>query len=172
MLLELLVIGNKLHAGNNVFTCAHGKGGFKSDKREGDGATPLGRFPLRCVLYRPDHIEKPETHLPLIPIALEDGWCDDPESELYNLMIKLPPAQGEREKNAERLWRPDHLYDIVIPIGYNDAPIIPGKGSAIFMHIAKPGYLPTEGCIALALPDMLTLLPLLGAETTIEIREK
>lgn len=162
----LLVIGNQLHAGEHIFTCAIGKGGFKKDKQEGDGATPLGIFPLRECLYRPDRNEAPQTQLLTHAISPNDGWCDDPKSQFYNLPVKTPFNQSH-----EQLWREDHVYDIIIPIGYNDSPIITGKGSAIFMHLAKPDYSPTEGCVALALPDMLKLLPLLGPKTTIEIRE-
>lgn len=163
---KIVVISNKLYAGNHTFTCAHGKGGFKTDKREGDGATPIGSYALRQCLYRPDRNLKLHTSLPLHPIAPDDGWCDDPSSKLYNLPVKIPFNQSH-----EIMWRDDHVYDIVIPLGYNDAPIIAGNGSAIFMHLAKPNYEGTEGCIALALPDMLALLPLLSAQTTIEIKE-
>lgn len=165
MLKTLLVIGNQLHANGKTYPCAFGKGGFKTDKREGDGATPIGTFPLRELLYRPDRHTLPVTALNVTPIAQDDGWCDAPESELYNLPIKIPFDQSH-----EQLWRDDRIYDFIIPLGYNDAPAKAGKGSAIFLHLAKPGYPPTEGCIALALPDMLSLLPYLSAETTIEIR--
>lgn len=164
---RIFVTGNQLHALGKVFTCAFGKGGFKADKREGDGATPVGTFALRELLYRPDRHKEPQTELPVTPIAPEDGWCDDPASELYNLPIKTPFSQSH-----EQLWRDDGLYDFIIPMGYNDHPPEAGKGSAIFMHIAKPNYEPTEGCIALALEDMLQLLPHLSDQTVIEIREK
>jgi len=162
----IAVKGQKLYAGEHIFHCAIGKGGFSSNKHEGDGTTPLGTFLLRECLYRPDRQNPPQTTLHTRPIVVDDGWCDDPKSQFYNLPIKIPFIQSH-----ELLWREDHVYDIIIPIGYNDAPIIAGKGSAIFMHIAKPNYEPTQGCVALSLPDMLTLLPLLGQKTTIEIHE-
>ncbi len=161
----LLVTGNKLHAGDRIFTCAVGKGGFSASKKEGDGATPIGIFPLRECYYRPDRHAAPKTGLPIIAMAADDGWCDAPDSQFYNLPVKTPFNQSH-----EAMWREDNLYDFVIPMGYNDDPIIPGKGSAIFMHIAKPGYEPTEGCVALSLSDMQALLPLLSVRTLIEIR--
>jgi L,D-peptidoglycan transpeptidase YkuD (ErfK/YbiS/YcfS/YnhG family) len=165
MLLNLLVTGNQLHAGQHIFTCAHGKGGFSNDKREGDGATPLGIFPLRQLLYRADRESAPRTALPISAIAPDDGWCDAPEHPHYNVPVKTPFAASH-----EKLWRDEHVYDFIIPLGYNDAPPHPGKGSAIFLHLAKPGYTPTEGCIALSREDFLWLLPQLTPKTRIEIR--
>ena len=163
---HLLVTGTTFHAGEHQFKCAHGKGGFKADKREGDGATPLGIFALRQLLYRADRHQLPDVCLRSTPISPEDGWCDDATSKLYNLPVRLP-----FKPSHEQLWREDHAYDFIIPLGYNDAPPIAGKGSAIFLHLAQANYTPTEGCIALSLADMLTLLPLLGPQTTLEIRE-
>ncbi len=132
--------------------CALGRGGISSDKREGDGATPAGRFALREAFYRADRIERPETRLPLRAIAETDGWCDDPADAAYNRLVGLPyPGRHER------LWREDGLYDLVIVVGYNDDPPVAGRGSAIFIHAAAPGYAPTEGCVALELGDLLAL---------------
>lgn len=133
--------------------CALGRGGIRADKREGDGATPAGLLPLRYVLYRPDRGGPPATRLPVRPIALDDGWCDDPARPEYNRPVKRPFAGRH-----EILWRDDDLYDLVVVLGWNDAPAIPEKGSAIFMHVAKAGYAPTEGCVALARGDLLRLL--------------
>jgi L,D-peptidoglycan transpeptidase YkuD (ErfK/YbiS/YcfS/YnhG family) len=105
--------------------------------------------------------------LPVRPIHESDGWCDDPKSPYYNRLVKRPYAFSH-----ELLWRDDRMYDVVIPMGYNDDPVVAGKGSAIFMHIAKPGYLGTEGCVALALEDMLELLPSLNPQSRIEIRKE
>jgi L,D-peptidoglycan transpeptidase YkuD (ErfK/YbiS/YcfS/YnhG family) len=130
-----------------------GKGGVSDDKREGDGATPEGCYPLRRVYYRPDHLTTPVCSLPKQAIEAADGWCDDPADVAYNRAVRLPyPA------SHEVLWRDDRLYDLLVVIGHNDAPPQPGKGSAIFMHVARPGYLPTEGCVALALADLQALL--------------
>ena len=136
-----------------TFRCALGRTGIRADKREGDGATPVGCFTLRRVLYRPDRMTPPETKLPVSPIDPIDGWCDDPADPAYNQPVHLPhPA------SHEEMWRADGLYDVVVVIGHNDDPIIPGMGSAVFMHVAKPDYEPTAGCVALALPDLLALL--------------
>jgi L,D-peptidoglycan transpeptidase YkuD (ErfK/YbiS/YcfS/YnhG family) len=138
---------------DRVARCAIGRGGVRRDKREGDGATPSGRFPLRGTLYRPDRLTPPPTRLALRALVEADGWCDDPADAAYNRLVRLPhPAR------CERLWRADALYDLVIVVGYNDDPVIPGRGSAIFIHLAAPGYTATEGCVALALPDLLDLL--------------
>jgi L,D-peptidoglycan transpeptidase YkuD (ErfK/YbiS/YcfS/YnhG family) len=135
------------------FRCALGRGGIRADKREGDGATPVGCFTLRRVLYRPDHMAPPQTALPVAAIGPADGWCDDPADPAYNCPVSLPhPA------SHEEMWRQDGLYDVVVVIGHNDDPVMPGLGSAVFMHVAKPDYEPTSGCVALALPDLLALL--------------
>jgi L,D-peptidoglycan transpeptidase YkuD (ErfK/YbiS/YcfS/YnhG family) len=142
--------------------CAIGLGGISSAKREQDGATPAGRFPLRRVLYRPDQLVPPETGLPINSITKSDGWCDDPADPCYNRPVELPyPA------SAERMWRPDRLYDIVVVLGHNDDPVVPGLGSAIFMHLADPDYRATAGCIALSLSDLMTVLRHCGPETEV-----
>jgi L,D-peptidoglycan transpeptidase YkuD (ErfK/YbiS/YcfS/YnhG family) len=143
----------KLDWGAGAVACAIGRGGIGIKGGEGDGITPLGALPIRNVLYRPDRVTKPKTALPLSAIAPDDGWCDAPGDPNYNRPVKLPyPA------STESMWREDHLYDVVVVLGFNDDPIIAGKGSAIFLHVAKPDYSPTEGCVALALPDLLALL--------------
>ncbi|HEY1722624.1 MAG TPA: L,D-transpeptidase family protein [Magnetospirillaceae bacterium] len=142
-----------LFAHGKRFICALGKTGTRPDKREGDGATPEGAWPLRAVFYRADRILPPVTRLPLSPIMREDGWCDDSTHPDYNRRIKLPhPARHEI------LWREDSLYDLILVLGYNDAPVVAGKGSAIFMHVARPGWAPTEGCVALAPMDLRDIL--------------
>lgn len=133
--------------------CALGKGGRTHDKREGDGATPIGRWPLRRVFYRPDRIDTPTTSLSVVKIGESDGWCDDPRDPHYNTLVRLP-----HDGHHEVMWREDHIYDIVVELGYNDNPPVSGRGSAIFMHVARDGYSPTEGCVALALDDLLKLL--------------
>jgi L,D-peptidoglycan transpeptidase YkuD (ErfK/YbiS/YcfS/YnhG family) len=133
--------------------CALGRGGVRGDKREGDGATPDGCLVLRRVLYRPDRQSPPLTRLPVAAIRPEDGWCDDPADPDYNRPVSLPhPARHER------MWRDDAVYDLVLVLGHNDDPPRPGLGSAIFAHLARPGYPPTEGCVALAREDLLRLL--------------
>lgn len=166
---DITVIGNQLQFGGNSYRCAIGKGGFSANKKEGDGCTPLGVFPLRECWYRADRIAAPETGLSTNIIREDDGWCDDPKSRVYNRHVKLPLSGGI---SAERLWHDDHVYDLIIPIGYNDASPVPGKGSAIFLHVAKQDYAPTEGCVALAEKDLLALLVHVHTGTSIEIKEK
>jgi len=151
-------------AGSRTFRCAIGRSGVRDDKTEGDGATPTGRFALRRVIYRPDRLSRPDTGLPAAPITEDQGWCDDPNEPLYNQPIRLPFAGGH-----EILWREDSVYDVIVVLGHNDSPAIPGRGSAIFMHVAAPDYGPTEGCIALALKDLLEVLALCRPGDTITI---
>jgi len=143
-------------AGRSV-RCALGRAGVIAarDKREGDGATPEGQWPIRRLLYRPDRARPPETHFAVHPLTPRDGWCEAPGDPNYNLMVALPCAVS-----VDRLWREDHLYDLVVILGYNDAPVVPGAGSAIFMHLAREGYVPTQGCVALARSDLKALLVL------------
>jgi L,D-peptidoglycan transpeptidase YkuD (ErfK/YbiS/YcfS/YnhG family) len=131
--------------------CAVGKTGVKAaaEKREGDGASPLGVWPIRRVLYRADRVPAPGTALPCTAIEPDDGWCDAPNDPAYNRPVTLPYAAS-----AERLFRDDHVYDIVVVLGHNDDPVIPGAGSAIFWHIAQPDWRGTEGCIAVTLETM------------------
>jgi L,D-peptidoglycan transpeptidase YkuD (ErfK/YbiS/YcfS/YnhG family) len=136
------------------FRCALGRSGRRSDKREGDGATPVGAWPMRRLLYRPDRFAAPpESGLPAAPIARADGWCDAPGDPAYNQPVRLP-----YRASAERLWRRDLVYDLIVVLGHNDAPVVPGHGSAVFLHIARPGYPPTQGCVALARRDLLAVL--------------
>jgi len=142
-----------LTLGENVLRCALGHGGVRTDKTEGDGATPAGQFLCREVLYRPDREQLPITSLPVSAISSDLGWCDDPIDPAYNRRIVLPHSARH-----EQLYRSDHIYDIVVPLGYNDNPAIPNRGSAIFLHIARMDYSPTAGCVAVALPDLLMIL--------------
>lgn len=136
-----------------------------ADKREGDGASPIGRWPARRVFYRPDKRPPPETGLPAIGLKPEDGWSDDPAEPSYNRLVNLP-CRGSHE----RLWREDGLYDLIVELGYNDDPVVAEMGSAIFLHVARGGYAPTEGCIALAEEDLREVLRVLGGGSVIEIR--
>ncbi len=139
--------------------CAIGRDGVSGDKREGDGATPAGRFALRRVFYRADRLTPPKTALPRRALAADDGWCDDPNHADYNRLVRLPHAAGH-----EDLWRDDGVYDVIVELGFNDDPVTPDLGSAIFLHVARHDYEPTEGCVALALDDLLALLEACGPE--------
>jgi L,D-peptidoglycan transpeptidase YkuD (ErfK/YbiS/YcfS/YnhG family) len=154
----------RLSAGALVLPCAIGRGGLTRRKREGDGGTPCGAFALRKLWFRADRVLRPAAGLPLRRTQPRDGWCDAAAHPRYNRPVSLPFAASH-----ERMWRDDHLYDVVIEIGWNDRPAIAGRGSAIFMHLARPGFTPTEGCVALSAKDMRRLLPLIGRRTTIRI---
>lgn len=160
------VKGSLLTFRNRQFRCTIGKGGFAVDKREGDGCTPIGTYALRECWYRPDRLDAPKTGLPVRAIGENDGWCDDPASAEYNRHVKLPYGFSH-----ERLWRDDHAYDVIVPLGYNDDPPLAGRGSAIFMHVERDSYGPTEGCVALGLQDLLGILPELTTGTRIEIAQ-
>lgn len=147
--------------------CALGKGGSvaASEKREGDHKSPLGDWPLRHVFYRPDRQPPPMTELALVPLTPFDGWCDDPRAAaLYNRHLLLPSPWS-----CERLWRDDGVYDFIVVLGHNDAPAVAGLGSAIFLHLKRGDYEGTEGCVALAVDDMLTVLALARAGDILRI---
>jgi L,D-peptidoglycan transpeptidase YkuD (ErfK/YbiS/YcfS/YnhG family) len=172
--------------------CALGRSGATRNKREGDGATPIGSFGLLQLFYRPDKLPRPRTLLPTRTIAPDDGWCDAPQDRAYNTLVKRPyPA------SHEEMWRGDDMYDLVLDIDYNrggafsgrplrpssasrrhPTPTFPqtyasirkGKGSAIFIHVVRPGFTPTAGCVALNKRDLRRLLPHLSPKTRIAIR--
>ncbi len=153
-----------LIAGGKRYRCALGPAGVVTRKTEGDGGTPAGTFPLRRVHYRADRRAAPETGLPVREIGEDDGWCDDPSHAAYNTLVDLPT-----DASHEIMRRDDPIYDVVVEIGYNDDPPIPGQGSAIFMHVARPDYSPTAGCVALAPSDLDGLLKGLDIESRIHI---
>jgi len=133
--------------------CALGQGGVRVDKVEGDGATPAGLLPLRRILYRADRVPPPRCPMPIEPICQTDGWCDDPLDREYNRFVHLP-----YDGRHEELWRLDEVYDVVAVLGWNDRPVVKGRGSAIFLHVARPDYAPTAGCVALGPPDLSRVL--------------
>ena len=143
----------RLEFGGRVFRAALGKAGVSTHKQEGDQATPAGLLSLRRILYRADRVPTPRARLPREPIAENDGWCDDPWDPAYNTLVRLPHAARH-----ERLWRDDHVYDVVAVLGWNDDPVVRHSGSAIFLHVARRDLIPTEGCVALAVEDVMMLL--------------
>lgn len=152
-----------------IYQCAVGRNGVakEGEKREGDGRTPSGTFPLRGLYYRPDRIAREALPARLQPIALSpgDGWCDEPADPQYNRPVRLPYAASHEE-----LWRrQDDLYDLILVVGYNDDPVVPGRGSAIFMHVARTGYAPTAGCVALSVKDLMEILASLEPQSRIRI---
>ena len=142
-----------LSFGSLSVPCALGRSGRRVRKREGDGATPVGSWPIRRMFYRADRACRPRTRLPVAPIDASAGWCDAPGDRNYNRPVRHPYAAS-----AEHMWRADNLYDAVVVLGYNDRPRARGLGSAIFMHLARPGYAPTEGCIALERRHLLRVI--------------
>jgi L,D-peptidoglycan transpeptidase YkuD (ErfK/YbiS/YcfS/YnhG family) len=157
----------RLDLGDRRVRCALGPAGIRpaAGKREGDGATPAGVWPIREVWFRPDRGAPPATEFRVHAMAEDDGWCDDPRDPAYNRHVKLPyPA------SAERLWRRDGIYDIVVVLGHNDDPPVPGEGSAIFLHVARPDYSPTQGCVAVARADLEDLLARARPGDAVEIR--
>jgi L,D-peptidoglycan transpeptidase YkuD (ErfK/YbiS/YcfS/YnhG family) len=161
---DLIYAGGTLSWPGGSARAVCGKGGVRGDKREGDHASPAGGFPLVNAFYRPDRLPAPRTALALAPLKPADGWVDDPADPRYNTLVALPyPA------SAEALWRDDGLYDLIVVIGYNTAPVTPGKGSAIFLHVARPDFSGTEGCIAVAREVLIPLMGLLGPGSKITI---
>ena len=145
--------------------CALGRAGISSSKREGDGVTPSGIYPFREVLFRADRVAAPDTPLPCRAINPSDGWCDDPSHARYNQLVSLP-----LDASHETLMRDDGLYDVIVVLGYNDGPIEPGRGSAIFLHAAASDFAPTEGCVAIALDDLMELVAEIRPDDVIDIR--
>jgi L,D-peptidoglycan transpeptidase YkuD (ErfK/YbiS/YcfS/YnhG family) len=143
---------------------ALGRSGITANKCEGDGATPRGRFRLVRLWWRADRLRRPRTALPARPIRRDDGWCEDARDRNYNRPVKLSAAA-----TADRLWRDDALYDLVIEIDHNSRPRIANRGSAVFIHVARPGLKPTAGCVALEARALRRLLPWLSPKTLIVI---
>ena len=140
--------------GARTYRCAIGRGGILADKKEGDGASPAGSFALLRGMYRQDRVEAPETKLSMTPIQKSDGWCDAPDDPAYNCLVTLPYSA-----RCENMYRDDALYDIVVVTDHNTAPVVPGAGSAIFVHVAGgPDFPPTEGCIAFQPGDLREIL--------------
>ena len=144
--------------------CSLGKRGISIKKKEGDKKTPKGEFKLKYILYRKDRVLDLQTALKKIKIDKKMGWCDDPKSSYYNKIIKYP-----FKYRSEKLWRKDNIYDIIIIIDYNLNPVIKNRGSAIFLHIAKKNYQPTNGCIAVSKNNIKLLLSKINKKTKIKI---
>jgi len=140
--------------------CVIGRHGQTFFKKEGDGKTPRGTWSPQKVYYRADRTKRPKTTLPIKSIKPHYGWCDDPTDRNYNRPVTRPyPA------STETFWRDDELYDCLVVLNHNQCPRIKGAGSAIFMHVAKQNFPPTQGCIALEKQQLHQLLPLLKTTT-------
>lgn len=142
-----------LAIGERRVRCALGRGGQRALKREGDGATPIGSFKLINAFYRADRILRPTSALPLRSLRRDDGWCDAAGDRNYNRHVRHPYTAS-----AERMWREDGLYDVVVVLDYNVRPRVAERGSAIFLHCARDGFEPTEGCVAVRRADLLRML--------------
>ena len=149
---------------NFKFRCALGKNGIRQKTREGDFVTPKGKYKLIKIYYRADRIKKISSSLKKIKIKKNMGWCDDINSKFYNKQIKI-----NKKISHEKLYRKDNVYDIVVVLNYNINPIIKGKGSAIFLHVAKKNYNKTQGCIALKKNELLNLVSKIKKNTQIKI---
>ena len=153
--------------GGKSWRAAVGKCGIRRDKVEGDGASPAGRWPIRRVLYRADKLgSAPVSVFDTATIEPADGWCDAPEHPDYNRPVHLPFAASHEE-----MWRTDDLYDIVVVLGHNDDPIIPGAGSAVFLHVASAGYGSTAGCASMTRADLLEFLSLATPGTHLHFQD-
>jgi L,D-peptidoglycan transpeptidase YkuD (ErfK/YbiS/YcfS/YnhG family) len=153
-----------LFAGPLALPVALGRSGIRADKREGDGSTPRGSFhPLR-LWWRPDRLPRPRTFLPVRRIGATDAWCEDPADRRYNR-----PFRRSASEPGDRLRRADGLYDLIVEIDHNTRPRIAGRGSAVFIHIARADFSPTAGCIALRPRDLKALLGRLGPKTRIVV---
>jgi L,D-peptidoglycan transpeptidase YkuD (ErfK/YbiS/YcfS/YnhG family) len=153
-----------LTVGRSIIPTSLGRGGIRADKREGDGGTPRGTFqPLR-LWWRADRHPRPRSFLPLRAIGPQDAWCEDPSHRHYNQPVRL-----DRDHAGDRLWRDDHLYDFVVELDHNTRPRVAGRGSAVFLHLARPNFSATSGCVAMTEASMLQLLARLGPRTRIVI---
>jgi L,D-peptidoglycan transpeptidase YkuD (ErfK/YbiS/YcfS/YnhG family) len=153
-----------LVAGGVSYPCVIGRSGVVVAKREGDGGTPRGRLALRRVIQRPDKGARIQSLLPHGATRREDAWCDDPSDRRYNRLIRRPPGSVE-----ESLWRADGLYDVVVPLGWNDGPTVKGRGSAIFWHVWRGRDAPTAGCIAVTPAVFRKVLPRLSRRAVMVI---
>jgi len=153
-----------LSAGGQTFPVALGRGGIRANKREGDGGTPRGRFRPLKLWWRADRAPRPATLLPVRAIGPGDGWCEDPADRRYNRPIRLAPGEA-----GDRLRRDDQLYDFIIEIDHNTRPRVAGRGSAVFLHLARAHFGPTAGCVAMRKAAMLRLLARIGPRTKIVI---
>jgi L,D-peptidoglycan transpeptidase YkuD (ErfK/YbiS/YcfS/YnhG family) len=154
----------RIYFGGMMVRCALGRTGCRARKREGDGVTPIGRWHPREVLYRMDRQVRPRTRLPIRPLRPADGWCDAVGDRNYNRQVSHPYPVS-----AEKLWRSDALYDLIVVLDHNIRPRVQGNGSAVFMHVARTGYEPTAGCIALKRADLMRVMERVNRRTTLHI---
>jgi L,D-peptidoglycan transpeptidase YkuD (ErfK/YbiS/YcfS/YnhG family) len=155
---------NSLEYKNLKFRCALGEAGIQKKIKEGDNITPKGTYKILSVYYREDRVKRIKCSIKKIKITKDIGWCDDSKSKHYNKQIKLPSKLSH-----ETLYRKDNIYDIICVLNYNTDPTLKGKGSAIFLHVAKKKYQKTKGCVALRKKNLIKLLALINKNTKIKI---
>jgi L,D-peptidoglycan transpeptidase YkuD (ErfK/YbiS/YcfS/YnhG family) len=141
-----------------------GRAGIRTNKFEGDGATPRGRFRLVRLWWRADRHPRPSTGLPTRRITPDLAWCEDTSDRRYN-----QPFRRSANEPGDRLWRRDGLYDFVIEIDHNQRPRVANRGSAVFLHVVQPNGSPTAGCIAFRAADLRRMLKVFGPRTLIAI---
>ena len=162
--MHIFIKNKKLILGDYRIKCAIGKRGIGNKKREGDKITPKGKFKIKTILYRKDRESRFKSKITKLPIKRDMGWCDDPRSKKYNKLIKLP-----FKYSAERLYRKDNTYDIILVLNYNSNPVRKGKGSAIFIHVAKKNYSNTLGCIAVSKRNLKKIIKKINKSTIVNI---
>ena len=162
--MHILIKNKKLSIADYKVKCAVGKRGIKIKKKEGDLITPKGTFRIKCVFYRKDRVSNLKSKIKKTPIKKNMGWCDDPRSKKYNMLVKLP-----FNYKAEKLYKSNNTYDVVLVLNYNMNPIKKNKGSAIFIHIAKKNYVATAGCIAIQKKDMKKIIKKIVKKTLVKI---
>jgi L,D-peptidoglycan transpeptidase YkuD (ErfK/YbiS/YcfS/YnhG family) len=155
----------RVQVGLTIIPAAIGRMGVSHRKREGDGATPAGTYRLQNLHFRQDRLRRIPSSLDSRPLNAQMGWCDDVASRLYNR-----PVEVDAPERHEKLWRDDAVYDILISTSHNQRPRVRGAGSAIFVHLARPGYEATQGCVAISLADMRRLMPRLSHKTRLVIQ--
>ena len=150
--MHIYVKKNYLFFNDYKVKCAVGKRGIGIKKAEGDLITPKGEYKIKSILYRKDREKKLNSKIKNV-ILKNMGWCDDPKSTKYNQLINFP-----FKYSAEKLYRKDNIYDIIVVIEYNMKPIKKNKGSAIFLHITKQNFKRTEGCVAIKKKDLKKII--------------
>ena len=165
--MHILINKKYLTLNNYKAKCALGKRGIGYKRKEGDLITPKGVYKIRYILYRKDRVKKIQTKIKKIAIRKNMGWCDDPKSNNYNKLVRLPSSY-----NFEKLFIKENYYDIILILNYNMNPIIKNKGSAIFIHIAKKNYNKTEGCIALKKVHLLKIIKKINKNTKVKIENQ
>jgi len=162
--MHIFIKKNNLFVDQYKIKCSIGKRGIKNKKKEGDKITPKGKFKIKIIFYRKDRIPNFNSKIPKMPINKNMGWCDDPKSKYYNKLIKFP-----FKYKAEKLYRTDNIYDIILVLNFNTNPIRRGKGSAIFIHIAKKNYSKTLGCVSVSKKNLKKIIKKIDKYTTVNI---